>query len=261
VLSSPNTGSDTTLPITFAGSFILSPGKALTEPLFLILVISLVSLLLGLRRARPRKAVAVAIVALAALWALSTRVAAVVLIRSLLVHERSTVSPSVIVVAGAGSSPEGLSSTSEYRVTAGVRWWRRHPAALLVMAGADTLPDGISSDTAMLMRNEAIRRGVPPRSVTIDVRSRDTREHAIELAKRAGVTRATPVGVVTSEWHMRRALAAFRRHFQTVIAYPDEADYSERIIPGSFLPEAKSLTVSTSMLHEWIGIAWYAFRG
>jgi uncharacterized SAM-binding protein YcdF (DUF218 family) len=249
------------LVIIFTGSFILSPGKAFTEPLFLILVVSLLSLVLGLRRARPRKAVAVAIAMLLVLWTLSTRVVAFGLMRSLLVHETSNVSPRVIVVAGAGSSSEGLSSSSEYRATAGIRWWRRHPAALLVMAGADTLPDGTSPDTAMLMRDEAIRRGVPPRSVAIDVRSRDTREHAIELARRAGITRDTPVGVVTSDWHMRRALAAFRRHFKTVIAYPAEAGYDEHVIVGSFLPEARSLVVSTAMLHEWIGIAWYALRG
>lgn len=197
------------------------------------------------------------------LWILSTRVVAMALVRSLIVRETSTVSPAVIVVAGAGSNPEGLSSTTEARVDAGVRWWRRHPRALLVMAGADTLPGGLSPDTALLMRSEAIRRGVPARSVVVDTQSRDTREHAIELAKRAGITRDTPVGVVTSEWHMRRALAAFRRHFRTVIAGPEDDDhaYEEPIIAGSFLPDARSLVASTAMLHEWIGIAWYALRG
>jgi uncharacterized SAM-binding protein YcdF (DUF218 family) len=244
-----------------AAPFIISPGKALTEPLFLVLLTCLACLLLGLRRARPRTPVAIAIALLAALWLLSTRVVAMALVQSLIVRETTTVSPAVIVVAGAGSSPEGLSSTSESRLEAGVRWWRRHPRALLVMAGADTLPGGMSPDTALLMRSEAIRRGVPARSIAVDVRSRDTREHAIELAKRPGVTRDTPVGVVTSEWHMRRALAAFRRHFRTVVAVPDETSYEEPIIAGSFLPDARSLVASTAMLHEWIGIAWYALRG
>lgn len=247
--------------ITLAGPFIIAPGKAFTEPLFLVITISLLSLLLGLRRARPRKPVALVMVLLVVLWILSTRYVATALVRSLLVHEHSNVSPAVIVVAGAGSSADGLSSTSEYRVERAVRWWRRHPRALLVMAGADTLPDGLSPDTALLMRSEAIRHGVPARQVAVDDKSRDTREHAIELARRPGLTRDTPIGVVTSDWHMRRTLAAFRRHFRTVVGYQDEDSYDERVIAGSFLPEAKSLVVSTSMLHEWVGIAWYALRG
>jgi uncharacterized SAM-binding protein YcdF (DUF218 family) len=249
------------LLITLFRPLIVSPGKAFTEPLFLVIAISLISLGFGLRRARPRKPVALVMLLLIVLWLLSTRIVALALMRSLLVDERSNVSPAVIVVAGAGSTPEGLSSTTEYRVESAVHWWRRHPSALLVMAGADTLPDGISPDTALLMRSEAIRRGVPARQVVVDERSRDTREHAIELSKRPGLTRDTPVGVVTSDWHMRRALAAFRRHFKTVVPYVDEESYSERLIVGSFLPEAKSLVVSTAMLHEWIGLAWYALRG
>ena len=245
----------------FLGSFLISPGKAFTEPLFVVITISLISLALGLRRARPRKPVVIVMVLLVALWILSTRVAAMLLVQSLLVHERSNASPAVIVVAGAGSTPEGLSSTTEYRVQTAVQWWRRHPRALLVMAGADTLPDGISADTVLQMRNEAIRHGVPARQVVVDAKSRDTREHAIELAKRPGLTRDTPIGVVTSDWHMRRALSAFRRHFKTVIPYVEEGSYEERVTAGSFLPEAKSLVVSTAMLHEWIGLAWYALRG
>ena len=68
-------------------------------------------------------------------------------------------------------------------------------------------------------------------------------------------------GVVTSDWHMRRAVTAFRRHFKTVIPYPSLSDYSLPVIPGSFLPSSSSLDASTEELHEWIGIAWYALRG
>jgi len=243
------------------GPLVISPGKAFTEPLFVLLTIALLSLALGLRRARPRWPVAVAMMAMALLWMLSTRVVSNAIARTLIVNEHPTVAPQVIVIAAGGASVEALNMTSEHRVITGAAWWRRNPRALLVIAGIDTLPSGRSPQTALLMRAEAIRFGVPASSIVLDLRSHDTREHAIELARRPGITPSTPVGIVTSDWHMRRAVAAFRRHFKTVIPYPAAGDYSEPIIPGSLLPSSGALWESTLMLHEWIGIWWYALRG
>jgi uncharacterized SAM-binding protein YcdF (DUF218 family) len=244
------------------GPLVISPGKAFTEPLFVLLTIALFSLALGLRRARPRRPVAMAMIAMALLWILSTPVASNAIARSLIVNEpRTTAVPEVIVIAAGGASFGALNMTSENRVIAGVAWWHRNPRALLVIAGVDTVLSGRSPTTAILMRAEAIRFGVPAGSIALDLRSNDTREHAIELAKRPGITPLTRVGVVTSDWHMRRALGAFRRHFRTVIPYPAENDYSEPIILGSFLPSSSGLWETTIMLHEWIGIAWYALRG
>lgn len=243
------------------GPLVISPGKAFTEPLFVLLTIALLSLALGLRRARPRRPVVMAMIALALLWILSTRAASDAIARTLIMNEPQTVAPQVIVIAAGGASFGALNTTSENRVIAGVAWWHRNPQALVVIAGVDTLPSGRSPETAILMRAEAMRFGVPASSIAMDLRSNDTREHAIELARRPGITPSTRVGVVTSDWHMRRAVAAFRRHFKTVIPYPAENDYSEPIIPGSFLPSSGGLWESTVMLHEWIGIAWYALRG
>ena len=243
------------------GPLIISPGKAFTEPLFVMLAIALLSLALGLRNARPRRPVVVAMLAMALLWIVSTRAVSTAIAQSLIVNEPQTVAPQIIVIAAGGNSTDGLNMTAETRVLAGVAWWRRYPRALLVIAGADTLPSGTSPRTVLMMRAEAIRLGVAPGSIALDVQSHDTREHAIELAKRPGVTPWTPIGVVTSDWHMRRAVGAFRRHFKTVIPYPSRGDYSEPLIPGSFLPSSSGLWESTLMLHEWIGIAWYALRG
>src|SRR5207253_5026588 len=67
---------------TLLAPLIVSPGKAFTEPLFVIITISLISLAFGLRRARPRKPVALVMVLLVVLWILSTRIVAMALVRS-----------------------------------------------------------------------------------------------------------------------------------------------------------------------------------
>src|SRR5437016_4647739 len=79
------------------GPLVISPGKAFTEPLFVLLTIALLSLTLGLHRARPRRPVVLAMVAMALLWIVSTRAVSNAITRTLIVSEHSTVAPQVIV--------------------------------------------------------------------------------------------------------------------------------------------------------------------
>ena len=65
--------------------------------------------------------------------------------------------------------------------------------------------------------------------------------------------------VVTSAWHMRRALLAFADTGIAVTAAPTHFDrVSTDLI--DFLPSTVGWTTSFLALHEWIGCAWYALR-
>jgi len=65
--------------------------------------------------------------------------------------------------------------------------------------------------------------------------------------------------VVTSAWHMRRALLAFSDTGITVTAAPT---YFERVSTDmiDFVPAVGGWASSYLALHEWIGCAWYALR-
>jgi uncharacterized SAM-binding protein YcdF (DUF218 family) len=238
---------------------VLSPGKALTDPLLITLLVSITSILLAMRRSKDRRLLGIALAALLMLSAISLPIGALVLERSLYVDAPGGV-PEVIVVPSGGMSGQALSGSSGARVVAAVGWWHEHPQARFILSGADVHATGPSTRTVQLMRELAIVKGVPPAKTELELKSHNTREHAIQVRGMPGMTPETRIGVVTSAWHLRRALQAFRREFSHVSGRgADPIGFGPPVL-NDFLPSSDSLRTSTLMLHEWIGIAWYALR-
>lgn len=247
-------------------NFVFSAGKTFTQPLFVLLVAAIFLTVLSIRRSRgPRSPLLALLAVLGVLWLLSTSLVAEAMTSAIALHSHPAEPPDVIEVLGGGSlysdDPmlEALSYDSSLRVSAAVSVWRQHPGTPVIVAGGDTRPEGNPTRTAELMRDRAVQLGVPPALITLETRSHDTREHPIYLRELSGITRATRVGVVTSSWHMRRALREFRRHFDVVLPYSLEYP-SHPLNLNSLIPDAQALRQSTTIVHECIGIAWYALR-
>ena len=106
--------------------------------------------------------------------------------------------------------------------------------------------------------------GVPEEAILIENESRNTEENARYVAKmladRPGRRR---VLLVTSSWHMRRALLMFRRHAGDVEVVPAPIDYEgimaaeESTLPKSLLPSADMLMKNSFMLKEYVGYWGY----
>jgi uncharacterized SAM-binding protein YcdF (DUF218 family) len=247
---------------------IFSAGKTLTDPLLVILTIVAILLFFAARRSSgvARRLIVISILLTIALWLLSTPLVSGLMVSSLFIDaDPDNVAPDVIVVASGGvlrgANPEfdTPSYSSNARIIAAVQWWREHPHARLVLAGADTWPGGRATRSIEVMRDRAIEHGVPPSAIELETWSTSTREHPLGLLKLRGITPNTRVGVVTSAWHMRRAVNEFRHHFRTVIVHPVQASGGDRVFfLNALLPDETSLASTTSALHEWIGSAWYA---
>lgn len=237
-------------------AWLLHPGKTFTAP-FLWLLVLILGCFLAARRG-SRRAVRLGLAALIVLWVLSMEVTGSLLLHSLEIPAESG-DPEVIAILSGGSNRQLdiLNTMTTSRVVAGVAWWREHPRARLVMSGADVTTTGTSVRTLELMRDLAVYRGVPPHRIELETWSTRTREHPQGLLRLPGITRATRVGVVTSDWHMRRARYAFRRWFADVTAHPAGASPTPTLL-NDFLPSADGLSDTTYALQEWIGIAWYA---
>ena len=65
------------------------------------------------------------------------------------------------------------------------------------------------------------------------------------------------VYLVTSAFHMPRALASFRAKGLTVIPAPTGIAPPVKLHLGDFIPRASSLLASYLALHEWGGRLWY----
>lgn len=242
---------------------MLSYGKPLTDPFLIVIVTLAITTLYARHRIRKDKrarlAVTFAFAATLAIAAIGTDAAVRLFERTLTVETESGI-PAVIVVPSGGSKEGVLQTASAERVVAAVDWWKQHPRAVLVMSGADTMPGGQASlRTLRLMRELAILKGVPPERVQLEGRSRNTRQHPVEVLRLRSIHRSTRIGLVTSATHMRRARREFRKHFDTVIAHP-VIERRWRLDGRSFLPSSDSLASATGMVHEWVGIAWYALQ-
>lgn len=100
--------------------------------------------------------------------------------------------------------------------------------------------------------------GTPARWV--EDRSRDTWENArfsADILRGEGIK---SVYVVTSAWHMRRALLAFQGTDLTVTAAPTPPEDPLAPELGDFLPRTSLWQAGYYAMHEWIGYAWYALR-
>jgi uncharacterized SAM-binding protein YcdF (DUF218 family) len=174
-----------------------------------------------------------------------------------------------IVVLGGGlrvhdSAERGMLSTTEAggRLIALADLARRYPAAKIVVSGgAGEILDSDDRE-ADIVRRDASVLGIDPARILAEDRSRSTYENAVfsrDLAKpRDGETWL----LVTSAWHMPRAVGAFRQAGFPVTAYPVDfrglGPHGEWRVPDDL---AHSLLFTDIMVKEWIGLAAYRAMG
>jgi uncharacterized SAM-binding protein YcdF (DUF218 family) len=109
----------------------------------------------------------------------------------------------VLVVLGAALGPDGdLGPALAERVHAGVAAWEKGYAPRLMMTGACE---------AEIMRQRAVRLGVPPEQILVEPSARTTRENALRCAELMRAQGLSSALVVTQGYHRPRAVAAFRR--------------------------------------------------
>jgi uncharacterized SAM-binding protein YcdF (DUF218 family) len=168
--------------------------------------------------------------------------------------------PSVdyIVILGSGYAPhDGISVTAALdreglmRAVEAVRLARLLPGARLVVSGGP-FPEypPVAQGYAELAR----ALGVAEQSLILSDRPRDTRTESDEVRRLLG---STPFLLVTSAYHMPRAMLLMRRAGAQPIAAPtgQRAFGAIRISWRSFLPGAGGLGDTERALHEYAGLA------
>lgn len=247
--------------------------KAVLSPLCLGLVILLIAHGLLLRQWRSlsrlgRAALVLGCAATLAMTGLSLRGVAVALTRSLeRAYCNGTVTlpdpaPLGVVLAGGfrkGTTAERdlLGYDSTMRVVAAVELFRSGRVERLVFAGASA--EGPRERESQLMRELAVRLGVPDARVELETASRNTREHAVALAALRGVDRGAPLTVVSSPWHLSRVLPEMRRYFPKAVGVPAYCTEREAA-PTAWVPTSSGLGTSTTMLQEYLGRTWARIR-
>lgn len=177
--------------------------------------------------------------------------------------------PSGIIVLGGAINREmtlarkqPAFTQGEARLTAGVILARRYPTAQLIYSGgnAGLSPDATSEAVGAHELWSAL--GVPEAQMRFEPKSRNTWEDAVFTR---GLVHPRPDQtwlLVTSAWHMPRAMGIFRRVGFKVIAYP--VDYRTFGNSRDFLHPrmgGEQINMLEYAIHEWIGLLAYRLTG
>jgi uncharacterized SAM-binding protein YcdF (DUF218 family) len=172
----------------------------------------------------------------------------------------------IMVILGGGfcssggfrKSPEA-SGTTYSRMFNGVKFFKQDKTRVLVLSGAGRKSDGETE--AEVMKDLAIALGVSEDKIITECKSRNTIEHAIELAKIFPPTEKLYIGIVTSALHIPRAVQAFRKEYSQdeIIPIPVGYIYTPPVYNfKSIIPSVDAFVKSSYAIHEWIGMAWYS---
>ncbi len=177
--------------------------------------------------------------------------------------------PTGFVVLG-GSTDEALDaargqvtvSTSADRVTEAVVMARRYPQARVVFSGGSgaLVPTGLTE--AEETRRLWIAMGIAPERITIENRSRNTDENARFTTALVRPQPGDTWLLVTSAFHVPRAVGLFRASGFPVVPYP--VDYRTAGTGADWWPSADLSTGLQRLdfaVHEWVGLVSYWIAG
>ena len=134
------------------------------------------------------------------------------------------------------------------------RLWKAGKAPVVIPTG-----QGIADTDAVFIRD----LGVPESAIRVENRARNTEEHPKILTEmlRASETNKVKILLVTSAYHMKRAMYMFEKYAPHIECYPCVADVdvscSEEWTWGRFLPVAANFEANARFFHEWLGLWRY----
>jgi uncharacterized SAM-binding protein YcdF (DUF218 family) len=177
--------------------------------------------------------------------------------------------PTGIVVLGGAITPEvsiahdtvALNEAAE-RITATAELARRYPDARIIFSGGNNailFDEGVEADIAV-RQFEAL--GIAHDRITAEEQSRNTIENAVFSRLLANPQAGERWLLVTSAYHMPRAIAVFRAAGFPVEAYP--VDWRTRGPADTLRPFASlgdGLRRTDTAVREWVGLVVYRLTG
>lgn len=175
---------------------------------------------------------------------------------------KSDVTYDAVVLLGGVVSPMGTSPSetgwneSFERVLATRDLLLSGRAKVAVLSGG-ALGGSLSSE-AEYLATELKKLGVPEAQLVLETKALNTRENALFTKPLLETRGAQRVVIVTSAFHMRRALGCFRAVDLEVDALPVDWRVRELETDAHFAPRSEHLSLTSRALREWLGRAVYA---
>ena len=156
-----------------------------------------------------------------------------------------------------------LGGTPVRRIMRALRLYRAGKAPFIVITGGNPLEQMAVVPEAQRVADFLVEIGAPRSALILEMKSRNTRENAVNTAaifKEHGWRHGL---LVTGGVHMPRAMAAFKKAglYVTPVTTSIHAGSLKADSLIDFLPDARALAWTTSAIKEMIGLCVYRYRG
>ena len=167
--------------------------------------------------------------------------------------------PDAIAVLGSGAyNKNTLDGDSLNRLYAGFKLYKRYKIPVIVSGGyaASTV------SVAEAMRNILLEIGVPKSYVITEDESNDTYHNARYVLRICGRRGLKRIILVTSAYHMPRAMFLFNevKGGMKIIPYPTDFKTDKHYNIYGYIPQLGNLIISEEAMHEYIGYFYYYIK-
>lgn len=138
---------------------------------------------------------------------------------------------------------------------------RRYPTARIIVSGGEAaiVPKGLSEANAM--RDVLVEQGIDPARIEIESKSRNTYENAVNTRQLVQPKPEEKWILVTSGWHMPRAVGCFHNGGWEVLPYPVDYRTTGKIGFFANFVMVKEFARLDLAAKEWIGLFVYRLLG
>ncbi|MFH2064919.1 MAG: YdcF family protein [Pseudomonadota bacterium] len=145
------------------------------------------------------------------------------------------------------------------RIVTAVRLHRQYKLPILITSGKVYEQGQAGSPVDRRILTDL---GVPPESIMIETRSRNTYENALQAFKICRSLGYRKPILLTAAYHLRRARMAFEAAGLSAIPYPAYRNASENptFFWKSYLPSHHAFQASSVAIREYLGILYYMIR-
>ena len=167
--------------------------------------------------------------------------------------------PSAIVVLSSGAySRHTLGGDSFNRLFEGFKLYKKYHIPVILSGGY-----AISTfSVAKIMRNILLEMGVKKSYIITEDKSNDTFENALYVLKICKRRNFRRVILVTSAYHMPRAMFLFNevKGGIKIIPYPADFKTDKHYNIYGYIPQLGNLIISEEAIHEYIGYFYYYIK-
>ena len=145
------------------------------------------------------------------------------------------------------------------RIFAGIELFKENKSQTLILTRGK-LPWSVGIPEGEYLREVAIKFGVPEKNILLTEKVENTDQEAKAIKKLFSINNPKVI-LVTSAFHMTRALTVFEAAGIDIVAFPVDFQSSEsKLTFMSFIPSAKALRDTSFFVREIIGRTYYKLK-